>query len=488
MDRLRVLLDTNVIIALEDDRKLANEATTFYREASKYALLLFHPKTLEDIQRDKDHRRLEITLSKTSKYESLEDPPAPALQFLKQLGVDDTNPNDVVDANLLYALYRKSVNFLVTEDNGIIKWAKRLEIHEQVLTIVQASEMFSVLSKRKMPHQELVESKPVYNLNLQDHFFDSFRNSYPKFDKWFDKISTQGRKSWVILEKGKIQAICIYNEERDKADSERIPLPTLKLNSFKVSDEYSGKKISELLLKMAFQYATENNLASIYLTTYPDRKALIYVIEDFGFIHVDEKIDELVYLKKMLKPAYIPDKITPVSYAIEFYPHFIDGLEIQKFIVPIKPEFHERLFPDYPGRERNNVSDISQLRPEGNTIKKAYICNSNSNKVNEGDILLFYRSHDLKEIQSIGIVEKTLRSSDFSEIAATVSNRTVYTLNEIKEMAARTALVIIFRHQQYLSKPISMSVLEEQLHIIGPIQSIRKINHQVYHQIVRGNN
>ena len=250
MTILRVLVDTNVIIALEDDRLIESDASTFYRESIQNGVILFHPKTLEDIRRDKDLNRLGKTLSKTSKYTLLEDAPEPGLDFLEKIGAGET-PNDCVDASILYALYRNCVNFLVTEDVGIRKWAKTLGISEQVLSISQASELFSVLSRRIEPTHPLVQTLPVYALTLEDPFFDSIRKTYVGFDKWFKRISTQGRKCWVLLENEKIQAICIFKEEREYADSTVVPLPTLKLSTLKINEKYSGKKISELLLKLS---------------------------------------------------------------------------------------------------------------------------------------------------------------------------------------------------------------------------------------------
>ena len=122
MVSLRILVDTNVIIALEDDRKVDEVTTTFCREASKNGIILVHPKTIEDVNRDKNSQRLEKTLSKTLKYVALEDAPEPDQEFLERIGVNN-NPNDLVDSSLLIALYRKCVNFLVTSQRNLANLA-----------------------------------------------------------------------------------------------------------------------------------------------------------------------------------------------------------------------------------------------------------------------------------------------------------------------------------------------------------------------------
>ncbi|RJS72177.1 hypothetical protein CW714_04890 [Methanophagales archaeon] len=53
----------------------------------------------------------------------------------------------------------------------------------------------------------------------------------------------------------------------------------------------------------------------------------------------------------------------------------------------------------------------------------------------EGDILLFYRSRDVKGITSIGIVEKVYENiTNPDEIISYVGKRSVYSQSEIKEV------------------------------------------------------
>lgn len=167
---------------------------------------------------------------------------------------------------------------------------------------------------------------------------------------------------------------------------------------------------------------------------------------------------------------------------MDFYPHFFNNPQIQKFLVPIQPEFHDRLFPDCSGTQRRLI-DFIQPSPEGNTIKKAYICNAPTKQIRKGDLLLFYRSMDRKEITSVGVVERVMRSKDSNKIAATVGNRTVYTITEIELLAKAEALVLIFRHMENLKNPVGASKLHE-FKIKGQIQSIRKIKEDTYTSII----
>jgi hypothetical protein len=57
---MRTLIDTNILIALEDDHVLGDAFSQFHREASKSTVLLVHPSTKVDIEQDKPKRSLNI--------------------------------------------------------------------------------------------------------------------------------------------------------------------------------------------------------------------------------------------------------------------------------------------------------------------------------------------------------------------------------------------------------------------------------------------
>jgi hypothetical protein len=117
--------------------------------------------------------------------------------------------------------------------------------------------------------------------------------------------------------------------------------------------------------------------------------------------------------------------------------------------------------------------------PFQNTIRKAYLSQSGIRTLQPGDVLLFYRSKDLRSIGKIGVLEKILVSSDSSEIDRFVGKRTVYSSDNIARMAeSRTILAILFRESRSLAKPISFSELEKSGTVTGPIQSIQKVKEE----------
>ena len=64
----------------------------------------------------------------------------------------------------------------------------------------------------------------------------------------------EGRKCWCWRDTDKnLKAILIY-AEKNKPIFRKSPEKTLKICTFKVSEDFTGNKIGELLLKLCFEY------------------------------------------------------------------------------------------------------------------------------------------------------------------------------------------------------------------------------------------
>lgn len=240
-------------------------------------------------------------------------------------------------------------------------------------------------------------------------------------------------------------------------------------------------KLGERLLFSAFKYAVEHEISYVYLHTYgEEHEMLVSLCQDDGFVYAgkyDGRDD--VYLKHMLPPVTQGIGLRPLEYAVKFYPHYLDTENIGKYIIPIKPEYHNDLFADISDNAQGLFADDpSMYSPQSNTIKKAYICHSNTAQIKEGDLLLFYRTHDRKSIECIGIVEQIYRGSDVNKVLPIVSKRTVYSKTQVEVWLQRETLVLLFRLLRTFS-PIDYETLK-QANIKGPFQSIRKITHEQY--------
>ncbi len=340
---------------------------------------------------------------------------------------------------------------------------------------------------KKVRHPPALTEEFVYNLNPKDPFFDSLKDDYPEFENWFSKISKEGRKCWVhFKEDGNLGAVLIYKIENEPIDSTpSFPAKNrLKISTFKV--ERLGYKIGELFIKLSVEYSIKNNLVEIYLThfTTPDDH-LVELINEYGFYKVARNNGgEDVYLKELLPDREKLGSLRPVEVSKNFWPNFYDGSRINKFIIPIRPKYHERLFTEHKRRQITLPELSGEFITEGNAIKKAYLCHSKITTISPGDILLFYRSQDRHEITSLGVVETVHPGlSDKEKIMKLVRNRTVYSVEEIEVMIKKPTMAILFTWHFHLPAPLALEELKRMEVLMGAPQSIVKISHDQYLRI-----
>lgn len=131
---MNILLDTNIIIPLEDTSKTLVSSFAEMRKltAEQHHCLYIHPMQIDDINRDKNQKRKEIVLSRLKQYSQIENPPILFDQECNELGLLQSNDNDKVDNNLLFALYRGAVHLLVTNDEEIHRKAAKIGIQDKV--------------------------------------------------------------------------------------------------------------------------------------------------------------------------------------------------------------------------------------------------------------------------------------------------------------------------------------------------------------------
>ncbi|MDP3103481.1 MAG: hypothetical protein Q8M95_02615 [Candidatus Methanoperedens sp.] len=275
----------------------------------------------------------------------------------------------------------------------------------------------------------------------------------------------------------------LKEEDEPIETSPQIPARRrLKIATMKV--DISGFKLGELFLKMAFQFCINNQILEAYLTHFrKEDDVLINLIENYGFESVGflKKNNEEVFLKKLIP---IEKNLSPVETSKKYYPSFRDSPYVRKFLVPIIPDFHDRLFPDFSQRQMK-ITDYSEINIPGNAIKKAYLSHSPIKKIRAGDIVLFYRSSDIKAVTAIGVVDQEpLHLNKAEEVVRIVGKRTVYLEKEIKEMAQKPVFVTMFRHHLFLPNLLNLNYLRKN--DIPVPQSIIEITHKQYLAIKKG--
>ena len=288
---MKVLFDTNVFISLETPGEVLPETLSDMVRIARelHYDICYHHAQIEDLMRDKDEQRKAAQLSRIKQYAPLQNPPIPTDADLMTLGWKQSSEHDKVDNILLFSLKRSAVSFLVTEDRGIHKKAAKSGLSDRVfftedflayLRNAQRTDVFASTGSYVS-----VEKKFLYELDVEDVFFDSLRQGYPGFNNWYHRKAEEDRQAWAILSGRVISALCIYKEERDEkvtTSGKILRGKSLKLCTLKVAE--LGKKYGERLLYVAFNYATDNKFDYVYIQVQEEKHGyLISLLTDFGF-------------------------------------------------------------------------------------------------------------------------------------------------------------------------------------------------------------
>ena len=144
MSQQSYLIDTNILIGLEDNHTVEAAYSRFYSLALTHKVDIFvHEAAKDDIALDKQVERRQIALSKIEKYRMLKKQRGLAQVDLNAAFGPLKKPNDVVDATLLHTLEKGAVDFLVTQDKGLHQRAQNwsLDLARRVLFVSDATEL-----------------------------------------------------------------------------------------------------------------------------------------------------------------------------------------------------------------------------------------------------------------------------------------------------------------------------------------------------------
>lgn len=451
MNRFTLLIDTNIVIGLEDAQPVQASLAELVRLSNQHAVGLFvDGANYHDVGRDRDSDRRAVTLSKLAKFQRLRDFPLPGdAELIARFG-EIKRDNDRSDVRLLAALDVKAAHFLVTEDVGIHRRADRAGIGASVLTVQEALEWLCRTFQATPVTLPFVEERKAYQIDPKEPILESLRLDYPEFNGWFETCRERHRDCWV-LEIDKQIAGLIIRKDENHADAETVHRgpKILKVCTFKIQDAFRGEKFGELLLKQVLWFAQRNGYDLVYLTVFPKHEFLVDLLRHYGFAATRERENgELVMEKIMIKGA-IPAPQAPIfDEDRRFYPRFHDGDGVRKFCVPIQPDYHRRLFPEiaelkalplFPNETR--ISNRGQDRTPGNTIRKVYLCRAKITTLCPGDLLLFYMSKDeayrfSQSITTVGIVEQVNQATTSEELIRLTAKRSVFTERQLTEWKA----------------------------------------------------
>ncbi len=507
MSNQSYLIDTNILIGLEDNHKVDAAYAQFNKLASAHKVNVFvHEAAKEDIGRDKDSIRRQISLSKIEKYR--------VLNRRRGLSIDELSsaygllkkPNDVVDATLLHALESGAADFLVTQDKGLHERAQSRspDLGRRVLFVADATDLLiQTYEPKEVPIRHVAEVE-AHEIDHKDRFFDSLRDGYPEFDDWWrEKCVKLHRPCWVVYDDERLAGLIVRKDET-ATDTDAITPANkiLKICTFKVSPEKRGVKLGELLLKQVLWFAQTNGYDLAYLTTYEDQVSLMDLLEFYGFQKSGMNANgEFIYEREFSREAVKRQNgTTAFDLARRNFPKFLLDERTRGFGIPIKEGYHDTLYPDL-WRPRQPDFFVGASRAEainrpGNTIRKVYLCRAQSRLGPSGSVLFFYKGVSKEPpsqaITTLGILEGVNLAKSTKDLMQMTGGRSVYSEEELQAWDAtekRPVKGINYLLVAYIDPPVQLAELQS-MGIIGghPQQSIYELSHDLLTTLLRRSN
>ena len=438
---MKILLDTNVIIHREASTVVNQDIGVLFNWIDKLGhQKCIHPTTIAEIQKHRDSKVVKTMSVKLGSYNQMQTE-APVGQLVKSVSDKvDKNENDWNDTKILNEVFCERVEALITEDRKIHFKANLLGIADKVFTIDAFLEKVNSENPTLTDYKVLSVKKEFFgNININDPFFDSFKEDYAGFEKWFAKKSDEIAYICFDFNNNILAFLYIKIEGHDESYNDIFPQfskkKRLKIGTFKVV--MNGFKLGERFLKIVFDNALINKVEEIYVTIFNKRieqQRLIQLLSDWGFENYGDKAStsgkELVLCRDFNKRA---NKVSPKLT----YPYIDKNTNF--WIVSIYPAYHTDLFPDSILRTES-PNDFIESEPHRNAISKVYVSGSFERGLKAGDVILFYRTKEEGKsayysavVTTIGVVDSVVTNiKNESEFISLCRKRSVFSDDELK--------------------------------------------------------
>jgi predicted nucleic acid-binding protein len=482
---MKALLDTNIIIHREAGSPAINQDIGIlykWLDEARYTKCI-HPVTVQEIFKNPNQSTVNNFKIKMESYELLQTVAAMAVEVQSISKSFDKTENDKNDTILINELFNERADLLVTEDQKIHQKAAALGLSDKVFTIN------SFLEKISSEYPELVDYKVLSvrqklfgEIDLNDPFFDSFKEDYPGFERWFNKKANE--KAYITVNNvNNLLLSFLYLKREDEHEVYSDIQPTfkakrrLKIGTFKVVS--NGVRLGERFLKIVFDNALANKVQEIYVTIFDKReeqKRLILLLESWGFKYWGKKDNaELVYVRDFSKVFSLQNPRFTFPYL---------SRQCRFFLVPIYPAYHTELFPDSILRTESPL-DFVDNEPYRNAIVKVYVSRSYERNLVRGDILVFYRTGGIYEgvITTICIVEDVVHSfREEEDFIKACTKRSVYSEQNLRDQwrynsSNRPFIVSMLYAYSFPKRPNLKTLIENN--IIADINSVPRGFHRI---------
>lgn len=469
---MKALLDTNIIIHREANKIVSQDIGILYRwlDRGQYTKCI-HSATIAEVKKNPNKETVDLFLVKLESYEVIEIP-SPLQDEVKTVSEQfDTTDNDKVDTVLLNEVFVGRVDILITEDKKIHKKAQELGIQDKIFTID------SFLEKIFAEHPELVNYKVLNvqklkfgKIDLNDTFFNSLKEDYAGFDKWFIKKYDEEAYITINSNNGMLLSFLYLKVEDENENYSNInpqfsSKRRLKIGTFKVIS--NGFRLGERFMKIIFDNALKNHVQEIYVTVYdkrPEQRRLIDLLEQWGFVLWGTKGEgELVYVRDF-SPQFNIENLKSC------FPYISKGRNV--YVVPIYPEYHTELLPDSILNTESPEEFIEDF-PHRNCINKVYVSRAMEPYPNIGDILVFYRTGGYYKSVVTTIGEVLEVKSDFlneNDFILFCRKKSVYPEQALRDMwrySTRKPFVVNFLYTYSFPHRINMKELIDLKVLLG---------------------
>ena len=489
---MRVLLDTNIIIHREAGKTINQDIGTLFKWLDKsHCEKTIHAETIKEIAKNFNKETVATFNTKLKNYEVIENPSPMSQAVLDVAAKIDTTENDKVDTILLNEVYSERVAYLITEDKKIHAKANLLNISDKVFTID------SFLEKIYAEYPELVDYKVLNvqkiqfgKIDLSDSFFQSIKDDYKGFEKWFIKKYDDYAYITINSNNGKLLSFLYLKVEDETENYSDItpvfaPKKRLKVGTFKVIS--NGFRLGERFLKIIFDNALKNKVNEIYVTIFDrsyEQKRLIALMEKWGFVYWGKKGDENVYVRDFT-PGFNASDVN------KCYPYISKNTDA--FIVPIYPDYHTELLPDSI-LNTESPDDYIEDSPHRNGISKVYVSRAYGVKPKKGDVLIFYRTGGYYKsvVTTIGVVsdinehfsseDEFVKYCHRGSVFPEKGLRAMWNYNPVKPWVVNFLYVYSFPNRINMEKLINLRILNG---INDAPRGFRKISKQQLETILQ---
>ncbi|PIT15424.1 acetyltransferase [Snodgrassella alvi] len=311
-----------------------------------------------------------------------------------------------------------------------------------------------------------LQYKKFKDININDPFFDSLKQSYSEFNHWFARKGEEFAYIFIPDGSNQIDGF-LYLKSEPKLIHETTPHLIadgdhwLKVGTFKINAH--GTKLGERFIKKIFDTAIALNIKDIYVTIFKEHNQLIQLFEKYGFKIEAEKTTnngtELVLCRRISRLS------TKVNDFLKDYPVIKFNFEDyapKPYLLGIKPVWHTRLLPDSI-LKTEKASILQDISPT-NSIHKVYLCSMrNVDSLHKGDILFIYRTTDEEGlaryrsvITSICVVEEYRNINTFENIDSFMkycSPYSIFTEEELRDYWLRRKFIHIIRFSYNVALP-----------------------------------